>query len=91
MISKYEISNAKKDAADAEEAQAYLQQVISDNIGLTERNKTLESNLLKDDYIVKDLVVENLKLTNENKRLTNEVAALKHALKEWQNVQEGKS
>ena len=47
-------------SASSEESQAYIEQVISDNIGLTEQNK----------------------------QLTNEVAALKQALAELQQAME---
>ena len=63
MIATNDTENAQRETVGAEESQAYLEQVISDNVGLTEQNK----------------------------QLTSEVATLKHALKEWQNVQEGKS
>ena len=45
MIAKHDIEKAQREAASAEEAQAYIEQVISDNIELTERNKQLTSEV----------------------------------------------
>ena len=45
MIAKHDIEKAQREAASAEEAQAYIEQVISDNIALTEENRRLTSEI----------------------------------------------
>ena len=80
MISKYEISNAQKEAAldrahiacidkiaelekTAEKYQSCLEQVISDNVALTEKNKRLTSEVhmleLTGDQLMEEMTAAN--------------------------------
>ena len=45
MIATNDTENAQRETVGAEESQAYLEQVISDNVALTEQNKQLTSEV----------------------------------------------